>query len=151
MNIHAFYPCPYQSAFALDDARCSKMVLESAQLISMVNGGPYKFRHAPKPIALWIQDQANFSWVCNWHRALAYEHHARKGTWHKSWREVGSKLCIDDKYKDVKSFVNYTISTKHGLDFTHIEDTHIAYREYITTRWENDKRQPKWSTGFLDW
>jgi len=145
MNIFATSPDPIESAISLDDKRVGKMTIESAQLISMIHGGPYKFRHAPRPIAEWIKDKTHFSWVIAWHRALGLEFYHRFGKHHLSYTVCGVNLESGEAYKSVTNFLNYTVNREKGIDFTHISDPHEAYRRYMKLRWETDIRPPLWT------
>jgi len=42
-------------------------------------------------------------------------------------------------------FSNNARNLTKGVDFTHENDVTLAYRLYLSERWESDKRKPKWS------
>jgi hypothetical protein len=76
MNIFATYSNAHDSAFALDDKRAIKMILESAQLMSTaihLCGGkaPYKATHPNHPVSIWArQTNTNYWWLLEHYQAL---------------------------------------------------------------------------------
>ena len=158
MNIFAYHPDPYQAALWLDDVRRNKMILESVQMMSAavhvltpeLKGHVYRLVHKNHPCSVWVRgSSANFDWLWRHTQAL-YE---QRGKPHKSadllpW--LGDWL---DEYKhkfmfdDLTPFANCARNRELGLDFTHIEDTHEAYRQYTSARWATDTIPLSWNYG----
>jgi hypothetical protein len=42
-------------------------------------------------------------------------------------------------------FSNNARNLTKGVDFTHESDVTLAYKLYLSERWESDKREPIWS------
>jgi hypothetical protein len=155
MNIFCTSDCPIQSAKFLDDKRCQKMVLESAQLLSTalrVNGYKaediYKIAHLNHPSSRWCRaTQGNYKWLLEHFRALCDEYTRRFGKTHASsallpaFEQGVSLIPVGERMP----FSNNARNLTKGVDFTHEKDTIKAYQLYLMERWESDKREPKWS------
>lgn len=152
MNIFITSECPIESAAYLDDKRVVKMVLETAQLLSTavrslgIEVG-YASTHANHPCAKWAREsRQNYEWT--WHHglALATEYAARYGKLHKS----GMLLYILGQYRDrfpdigLTEFANCAANKSFGIDYKNVKDIPLAYRLYLSDRWELDKRCPTW-------
>jgi len=88
MNIFILDRDPILAAQMQCDKHVVKMVLESAQILSTINGGPYKPTHQNHPCVLWAKaGKDNWDWL--WYHALALciEYTRRYGKPHKC-REV---------------------------------------------------------------
>ena len=155
MNIFATSNCPIESAIFLDDKRCIKMCLESAQLLSTalrVNGykgdDVYKIAHLNHPSSVWCRTtQGNYKWLLEHFKALCDEYTRRTGKTHAS-----SKLLpIFEQNVELvpmgerMPFSNNARNLTKGIDFTHETDVTLAYQLYLSVRWESDAREPKWS------
>ena len=148
MNIFASNNCPIRSAETLDDKRVVKMCLETAQLLcTAVNqlGGtaPYKSTHVNHPCSVWArQSLGNWKWLLRHGKALCAEYTSRFGRTHKcenimDYLEMYIDLGIFPESEQTP-FPNCT-------SFKHIENTNLAYLIYLNEKWDNDKREPKWS------
>jgi hypothetical protein len=158
MNLQASHPHPWLSAIAMDDKRVSKMTLETAQMYCTATGNTtYKPTHQHHPLIPWCQQ--NLSWLIRFHQALAGEYYFRRGIIHSSFRDVGQHM-IDVPDVEPLYFRNHARSPhmsplySHAgeesyrlipIDFTHIQDTHLAYRYYMRARWSQDKRAATWT------
>lgn len=161
MNIFAFDSDPWLSAKWLDDVRKNKMILETAQLLSssVLFNDPftslpvYKPTHTSHPCTRWARkSRANFGWLVDYMHALGVQ----KAGPHKSM----SLLRHFEKFASVGNFMseeltpfaNCARNKDKGLDFTHVEDTHQAYRLYICERWKERKVPLTWKWGAIpDW
>jgi hypothetical protein len=104
----------------------SKMILESAQMLSTVLGGPYKPTHANHPCTKWIgHSRANAVWLIDLARELNNEWRNRYGHSHdhKSWsvietmtpalgglparRRTPFALAMPDEYKSDDPVASY--------------------------------------------
>jgi hypothetical protein len=155
MNIFATSNCPIESAQFLDDKRCIKMCLETAQLLSTalrVNGYKgddiYKIAHLNHPSSVWCRTtRGNYKWLLEHFRALCDEYNRRTGKIHASSKllpifEDNTGLIPEGEQRP---FSNNARNLTKGVDFTHETNTIIAYQLYLGSRWETDKREPKWS------
>ena len=73
------------------DRHCSKMVLETAQLLSTSRNlagdgmGKYKTTHKNHPCSVWLrQSKHNYKWLCELGIAIGNEYTYRYGKYHKS-------------------------------------------------------------------
>lgn len=155
MNIFATYPCPERSAWALDDQRVVKMILESCQILSTVahhygqwTSGYPRPTHHNHPCVLWTAvARSNFDWLLDHCWALDIE---RRRRYHHNNVHRTLQACADHHIQHVRRFIPYG-STPHvncarnrelGIDFTHVPDTHLAYRKYLNARWKQQARPP---------
>ena len=155
MNIFVSSSCPIESAKFLDDVRSNKMCLESAQLLSSAlrlcgyaGDDVYKISHKNHPSSLWCRaTQGNYKWLLEHFRALCDEYTRRTGKIHASSKllpifERGISLIPAGERMP---FSNNARNLTKGVDFTHETDTVKAYQLYLMERWNQDKREPKWS------
>ncbi len=109
------------------DKHVVKMVLETAQIMSTVAGGPYKPTHQNHPCTLWAaESQENWEWLSWLGLSLATEYRARYGRTHKS--EAVIRECID-----IGSPATAISRTPHVLAMPeqyHSADPVEAYRSY---------------------
>jgi hypothetical protein len=155
MNIFVTSSCPIESAEYLDDKRCIKMCLETAQLLSTalrVNGykgeGVYKIAHLNHPSNVWCRTtQGNYKWLLEHFEALCNEYNRRTGKIHASFKLLPifqDNIGLIPKGERT-AFSNNARNLTKGVDFTHETDVTLAYQMYLSSRWESDKREPKWS------
>ena len=88
MNIFILDRDPAVAARYHCDKHVSKMILESAQMLSTVLGGPYKKTHQNHPCTVWVgESQANAEWLMSLAWYLNREWRSRYGhdKNHKSW------------------------------------------------------------------
>lgn len=156
MNIFVTSKCPVESAQFLDTKRVNKMILESAQMLSTamrehgyINDDIYKTTHKNHPSNIWVRTtRANYQWLLDHFKALAETYYARRGKWHKSYRELYMKLSEGAKYipeGELTPFANCAANKDKGVDYKHISDTIHAYQLYLNDRWDTDIREPVWS------
>jgi hypothetical protein len=155
MNIFATDSCPIKAAKFLDDKRCLKMVLETAQLLSCairlngyIGAEAYKITHKNHPSSLWCRaTQGNYKWLLGHFKALCAEYTRRYGKTHASEKlvtvfEANIGLIPSG---ELQPFSNNARNLTQGVDFSNEPDTIIAYRNYLAERWKKDKREPKWT------
>ena len=64
MNIFVVDIDPSKAAQSLCDKHVVKMVLETAQILSTISGGPYRPTHANHPCVLWAgATKRNYLWL----------------------------------------------------------------------------------------
>lgn len=84
MNIFRVDNDPIVAARMLCNRHVVKMVLETAQMLSTINGGPYKPTHANHPCTLWAKaSKCNYAWLALHGLALCDEYTARYSKRHK--------------------------------------------------------------------
>ena len=155
MNIFATSPCPFISAISLDNKRVIKMILETAQLLSSAifqyipektkEEGLYKPTHIKHPCTIWTgESHENAQWLLKYFRFLSNEYTYRYKKSHKSYTlyEKFTKLLKYIPKKGLTNFANCTRSP--GIDYRNEKDTFLAYRKYLSFKWDNDKKPPKW-------
>jgi hypothetical protein len=155
MNIFATSDCPIESAKFLDDKRANKMCLESAQLLSSAlrlcgytGDDVYKISHKNHPSNLWARaTQGNYKWLLEHFKALCNEYNRRTGKIHASSKllpifEANVGLI---PMGERQPFSNNARNLTKGVDFTHETNVTLAYQLYLLERWNQDKREPKWS------
>jgi hypothetical protein len=146
MNIFCSSPHPHDSAFALDDKRVIKMILESAQIMSTAinlsgGKGPYKTTHKNHPVVVWARkNRSNYWWLFQHYQALYQVYYDRFGKIHKTGDHMltwsrGAYLLPKGK---LTPFVNCT-------KFKDANNVHIAYQIHLCKKWMEDKRKPKWT------
>lgn len=91
MNIFVLDTEPCVAASYHCDKHISKMILESAQMLSTVLGGPYKPTHQNHPCTKWVaQSWSNAFWL--WSLAfnlnLEYKRRFNHTQDHKSWEAI---------------------------------------------------------------
>lgn len=85
MNIFVLDENPEAAARMLCDKHVVKMCLETAQILSTINGGPYKPTHANHPCTLWAKGAVqNYIWLVRHGIGIAKEYTHRFNKEHKS-------------------------------------------------------------------
>lgn len=84
MNIFVVDYSPHRAARALCDKHIVKMPLETAQILSTINGGPYLPTHENHPCVKWAgSTQRNYTWLAEHGLELCKEYTRRYGKVHK--------------------------------------------------------------------
>ena len=105
MNIFVLDKDPVKAAHFACDKHVIKMLLETAQILSTVTGGPYRPTHVNHPCVLWAAEKPeNLAWLIAYGIALSHEYTARYGKIHKSGvvlAEIAEKCptTLDDSNK----------------------------------------------------
>jgi len=124
MNIFILDRDPVLAAQMQCDKHVVKMVLESAQIMSTIKGGPYKPTHKNHPCVLWATNEDNYNWLSEHGLALCKEYTYRYGKRHKC-QDVIESLAPDYNYDDaINNFVQCM------PDEYKCEDPVEAYRNY---------------------
>lgn len=144
MNIFILDDNPITAAQYQCDKHVVKMVLETAQILSTINGGPYKPTHAHHPCVLWAAEAlGNYEWLVEHGKALSQEYAERYGKIHKSTAVI-------------YSLAEPVITLPQGrTDFVQCmpehfrtTDTVTAYRHYYHSKmfaaWERGRVEPWW-------
>jgi len=136
------------------------MILETAQMCATalrerwgIDTG-YKPSHKNHPCNVWARETpANLMWLIEYGLCLYDEYRYRwEGKVHKSGQKLEKLFVIAlgefshlNEWGMITPFANCARRSDQGIDFTHMEDTYEAYRQYLNCRWDNDKRKPKWT------
>jgi len=153
MNIFVTSTNPAECAHYLDDKRVVKMVLESTQLLCTAineHGGtsPYRSTHKNHPCSVWVRENySNWKWLWEHAMALAWEYSTRYNKIHKCQAILEALLPFGLHWipsGELTSFPNCARNKSLNLDYTHVENTQIAYQLYLNDRWDLDKRKPTW-------
>lgn len=147
MNIFAIDDNTKTCALALDDKRLVKMVLETAQMLSgamNIHGtaGPYRPTHLGHPCTVWVSaTQGNYQWTLNLFQELLSEYTFRYGRQHKC-RELYEVFDFFSRHG-----LNDGLGRTTFANCTIYKDKEVisAYKDYLRYKWDNDKRQPKWT------
>lgn len=149
MNIFILDNNPELAAEMHCDKHVNKMILESAQMLCTVLGGPYKPTHRNHPCTRWIaESQANAEWVMSlaWHLNNEWRDRYGHNRNHKSWDVIRG---MDDA--DLVGKLPSCRMTPFALampDEYKSEDAVQAYRAYYKSKpfasWEKGREQPSW-------
>lgn len=146
MNIFVLDENPELAARAHCDKHVSKMILESAQMLSTVFGGPYKPTHKNHPCTLWVgESRQNAEWLWLLADALNCEYqdrynHTRN---HKSWD------AVEPLWRDFNALpdIGLTPFAQAMPDEFRNPDAVEAYRAYYRSKafamW-NYSPKPEW-------
>jgi len=146
MNIFVLDADPAYAARAHCDKHVPKMILESAQMLSTVFGGPYKPTHKNHPCTLWVaESRQNAEWLWVLADALNCEYkdrfnHERN---HKSWD------AIEPVWRDINALpdIGLTPFAQAMPEEFKDDDAVDAYRAYYRSKpfvaW-NRGLEPDW-------
>jgi hypothetical protein len=123
MNIFVIDKDPVRAAIMLFDKHIVKMALETAQLLSNVNNGPYKLTHVNHPCTKWLmQGVENYDWLVQHGIAICKEYTFRYGKEHKCEEVIMALetpliqlpkgytdfvLCMPDEFKTDCAITSY--------------------------------------------
>ncbi len=141
MNIFVVDTNPVAAAQALCDKHVVKMILESAQMMSTIIGGPYKPTHANHPCTIWARKRTNFEWLSKHALALCHEYTLRYGKFHKC-QAIIEELSV----KSIQLPIGCSGFVQCMPDCFKHEDPVFAYRRYY-----NSKGFAVWKDGGEPW
>jgi hypothetical protein len=143
VNIFVLDDDPYLAAQYHSDAHANKMILESAQMLSTVLGGPYKPTHANHPCTRWVgTSRSNAAWVCRLAEGLNRESQQRysKFTDHKSWSVIRDSIIpLLDTLPDY-GLTPFALAMPEEYKS---DDAVMSYRAYY-----HSKPRMRWRHGF---
>jgi hypothetical protein len=153
MNIFVLDRNPVKAARMLCDKHVSKMILETAQMLSTVavslhSNDPFLYKpvHAKHPCTIWVgESYYNWRWLCRHGLAMHDEFIYRYGRKHKSAEVIQhvSKNKLGPRKKKAFTFWNWETPFAQAMpdEYKH-DDPVIAYRTYYL----NDKKRfAKWT------
>jgi hypothetical protein len=138
MNIFVLDLNPEIAAQLLFDKHVVKMALETAQILSTINGGPYKSTHEKHPCTLWASSSlGNYNWLFEHGIGICNEYRYRYNKEHKCEEVIYAlqypvvkipsasiqsfALCMPNEYKQedpVKSYQSYYKSKASFANWT---------------------------------
>lgn len=128
MNIFVLDTDPSSAARLHLDKHIVKMPLETAQMLSTVNGGtPYRITHKNHPCTIWAgKNKANYRWLVNLGLELCKEYTYRYGKVHKC------QAVIEQLQSPPKSVPDGEMSAfaQAMPDECKADDAVTAYRNY---------------------
>ena len=133
MNIFILDNDPELAAQMLFDKHVVKMAVETAQILSTINGGPYGPTHQNHPCVLWAKASLdNYNWLFKHGVGICNEYRYRYGREHKSEEVImclyqplveipaGSTpfvQCMPDEYKQTDPILAYRAYYHSKADF----------------------------------
>lgn len=144
MNIFVVDYDPVIAARMLCDKHVVKMCLETAQMLSTINSGPYKPTHKNHPCTLWAGSRvSNYLWLVEHGLALADEYTQRYGKVHKSQAVIESLAIIP--FDSLQGMTPFALAMP---DEYKCDDPVESYRNYYMSKaafctWK-DKQPPDW-------
>jgi len=144
MNIFVLDLDPQVAAQMQCDKHVVKMVLETAQILSTVNGGPYKPTHSRHPCVLWAgSHEGNYRWLVAHGQALAQEYFERYGKVHASARVI--ELLADPRTTLQTGATPFVQCMPEEF---RAQDPVEAYRAYYHSKefaaWNRGRAEPDW-------
>ena len=147
MNIFVLDLDPVQAGVCQCDKHVVKMILETAQMLSTIAGGPYKPTHANHPCTKWAGESVeNFLWLKEHGLALCHEYTHRYGKKHKCEDIIWDISVPEDMTGDTLTPFAQAMPEEFRS-----EDAVASYRAYYHTkqhfcRWTN-RHPPSWWKG----
>lgn len=180
MNIHFTDYDIRRIAQALDNARLTSAIKENCQMLCTVAAEyyavdarlvPWRSTHFGHPCTQWLTlSDSNVQWLMVYSSALERERIALDWTPMRETMQIivdmaglitsqvaSGRAPTRTSRKHVTPLPNCARRSDMGLDFTHITDTRLAYRQYMCARWErqlwgsNAGLQWRSETGAPDW
>jgi hypothetical protein len=150
MNIFVLDQNPKLAAQMLFDKHVVKMALETAQILSTINNGPYRKTHEKHPCVIWAGSfKLNYRWLCDHGIAICKEYTYRFGKIHKC-QDVIEFLYDSDIYRNnIPSGGSAFVQCMPEVFKHHYAE--IAYRNYYRfkarelgiDKWTK-RGQPEW-------
>jgi hypothetical protein len=144
MNIFVLDSDPEVAAQMLFDKHVVKMALETAQILSTINGGPYKPTHEKHPCVIWASEAVdNYTWLVKHGIGICNEYKYRYNKEHKCEEVI---YALEQPLKPI--WYGATPWTLCMPDTYKQEDPVEAYRAYYKSKssfaaWTK-RPQPEW-------
>ena len=149
MNIFVLDQNPQLAAQYHCDEHVIKMILESAQMLSTVLGGPYKPTHQNHPCTVWVRESINNArWLVNLAAYLNDEYRTRyhAANNHKSWNVISDLWAEKANHHDLPDVPMTAFAQAMPEELRIPTDPVRAYRQYYRT-----KSFAKWRQGSPLW
>lgn len=132
MNIFVLDHSPVVAAQMQCDKHVVKMILETAQILSTITGGPYKPTHQNHPCTAWAREtRTNFNWLVRHGLALSAEYTHRYGKRHKC-QDVIEAIGYDTPSDQFP--IGCTDFVKCMPDEYKVPDVVLSYRNYYHSK-----------------
>jgi hypothetical protein len=132
MNIFILDLDPERAAQMMFDKHVVKMALETAQILSTINGGPYKPTHANHPCVKWAKDgTTNYTWLVKHGLSICNEYRYRYNKEHKCEEII---YALQEPLDNVFIPVGGSPFVQCMLDEYKQQDVVEAYREYYKSK-----------------
>ena len=148
MNIFILDKNPLRAARYHCDKHVSKMILESAQMLSTVLDGPYKPTHKNHPCTLWVaESRANAQWLTTlaWHLNNEWRYRYDHAHDHKSWEVIRS---IEDRVHELPDLRLTPFALAMPEEYKDAADPVKSYRAYYRSKpfakWEHSPTPTWW-------
>lgn len=130
MNIFILDPDPIKAAQNLCDKHVVKMCLETAQILSTVNGGPYRTTHQNHPCTIWARSNIeNYKWLVLHGIGIANEYEYRFDKEHKC-KEVIE--CLEEPLIELSpGFTKFALAMPEEYKS---DNAVYSYREYYKSK-----------------
>ena len=145
MNIFILDKDPEIAATYLMDKHVVKMALETAQILSTINDGPYKRTHEGHPCVLWAGSCiGNYTWLTRHGLAICKEYTYRYDKVHKCEEVI---QFLKEPYEKILP-TGFTDFVQCVPTLFRCNNAVLAYREYYATK----ASFAKWTKrGTPDW
>lgn len=163
MNIFILHPHARLAARMLCDKHCSKMIVETAQMMAAgliahgaepnempltKNGTPYRGGYANHPCTRWsYESRANFIWLAEHGHELCLEFTKRYGKVHACQSPIEQMWCMEHLIPEGEQ----TPFAQAMPDEFRDDDAVVAYRAYYHSKqfakWEKGTPAPDWWRG----
>jgi hypothetical protein len=153
MNIFYVDSAPRDAAQALCDKHISKMVVETAQLLSAAHhltDSPqrsqcYKLTHQNHPCSVWVRaSNIHYDWTYVLFRELAYEFTWRRAKIHETYNKLSHVLCHTPQLPSA----GWVDPPQCMPDQFKGDDAAEAYRRYYHSKefatWTWGRQPPEW-------
>lgn len=149
MNIFVLDLDPKKAAEYHADIHISKMILESAQMLSTVLGGPYKKTHQNHPCTVWVgESMGNAEWLFElaYHLNREWRKRYKHSVNHKSY-EVIEGIVLDNKWIELPDMGLTPFAQAMPEQFKR-NDPVASYRDYYKSktfaRWDHGPTPDWW-------
>ncbi len=146
MNIFVLDFDPEIAAQMLCDKHVVKMALETAQILSTINGGPYRPTHVNHPCVKWAEaSKENYTWLVYHGISICNEYRYRYGKEHKCEEVI---MCLKEPLPTIDMPDGATSFVQCMPDEYKQPNPVTAYRAYYESKasfatWTK-RQQPYW-------
>ena len=133
-----------KSVQSLDDLRLNKQILETYQLLSNAikeNKGEEVKGYKNHPI--YVHYKENIGFLAVYGQQCCREHHIRFGKCHKLNQPLWEVCYSTDSLNYVPFYMEGSKGQPNYIRTT--ENVSELYQQKLINKWQNDKRQPKWT------
>lgn len=145
MNIFILDNDPEIAAQMLFDKHVVKMALETAQILSTINGGPYKPTHANHPCTLWAGAfRDNYDWLVKHGIGICSEYKYRYNKEHKSEEVIYALASPLEPLKLGKSEFALAMPDEYKNKGSAVESYRAYYKSKASFANWTKRPKPEW-------